>query len=144
MSLDNDLLTINEASRATGKSIVTIRKYLGLTGLPSKLPNARKLLPEGEKQERWQIPLSDLYNAGLMKGNASKSTQPETEAEETLAEKSARLSFENELLRVQVELLERNRIDLEQHLADLRLMLGRSIETKEKQEERKKRFWQRS
>jgi len=143
MSLENDLLTINEAARVTGKSLMTIRKALGLTGSPSQLPNARKVLLAGDKQERWQIPLSDLHNAGLMKGGSSQQADKAT-PKETDREQLIRLAVENAGLRREIELLERNRLDLEQSLADLRLVLGRSIETAEKQEERRKRFWQRS
>jgi hypothetical protein len=144
MSLENDLLTINEAARVTGKSLMTIRKALGLTvGATSQLPNARKVLLAGDKQERWQIPLSDLHNAGLMKGGSSQQADKAT-PKETDREQIIRLSVENAGLRREIELLERNRLDLEQSLADLRLVLGRSIETAEKQEERRKRFWQRS
>jgi len=144
MSLDNDLLTINEASRVSGKSLMTIRKALGLTpNSVSKLPNARKVLPEGEKQERWEIPLSDLFNAGLMSGKSSPRAEQEP-PKETDREQLMRLAVENAGLRREIELLERNRLDLEQSLADLRLVLGRSIETADKQEERRRRFWQRS
>jgi hypothetical protein len=142
MSLENDLLTINEAARVTGKSLMTIRKALGLTvGSTSQLPNARKVLLAGDKQERWQIPLSDLHNAGLMKGGSSQQADKAT-PKETDREQIIRLSVENAGLRREIELLERNRLDLEQSLGDLRLVLGRSIETAAKQEERK-RFWQR-
>jgi len=144
MSLDNDLLTINEASRVSGKSLMTIRKALGLTpNSVSKLPNARKVLLEGDKQERWQIPLSDLFNAGLMSGSSSQRAEQE-QPKETDREQLIRLAVENAGLRREIELLERNRLDLEQSLADLRLVLGRSIETASKQEERRRRFWQRS
>ena len=117
---------------------MTIRKYLGLTKppRPSKLPNARKVKKEGV--ETWAIPVSDLFNAGLMKGNgASQNSSPEPAATSPQTDQTEliELRAENLSLKKQVELLEAN-------LADLRLMF-RSIETAEAQEARKKRFWQR-
>jgi len=137
MSLEDDLLNIKQASKLTGLSEMTIRKYLGITKppRPSKLPNARKVKKDGV--EIWEIPVSDLFNAGLMKkasgGNASP-VEPATEAKDTSGQLVA-LQAENLFLKKQIELLEAN-------LADLRLMF-RSIETAEAQEARKKRFWQR-
>jgi hypothetical protein len=135
MSLEDDLLNISEAAKVSGKSIMTIRKYLGLTGQPSRLPNARKIMKTGENQETWQIPLSDLFNAGIMKGNKPAPT-PETPEEVFDPLNVFMLKAENEALKKLIEVLEAN-------LADLRLAAGRSIETAEKQAERRKRFWQR-
>lgn len=140
MSLEDDLLNLREAAEITGVSEMTIRKYLGITKppRPNRLPNARKIRREGDTQDTWAIPLSDLHNAGLMKKAAKTAKRPvETgfDLPNPLADYVA-LQAENTLLRKQIELLEAN-------LADLRLMLGRSIETAEKQEERRKRFWQR-
>lgn len=141
MSLEDEQLNIREAAEITGLSETTIRKALGLTGRPSKLPNARKVRREGDFQDTWAIPLSDLHNAGLMKSKASrKDEQAELMAADLktdLAKLQANfdLMAENAFLKKQIELLEAN-------LTDLRLMLGRSIETKETQD-RRKRFWQR-
>lgn len=138
MSYEDDLLTISEAARRSGKSVMTIRKYLGLTGQPSRLPNARKHTRPGENQETWAIPLSDLFNAGLMKGKVAADPKPEEEvslvAQPVIVE-LIELRAENAAQKKQIELLEAN-------LADLRLMLGRSIETAETQTARRK-FWQR-
>jgi hypothetical protein len=136
MSLEDDLLNISEAARLSGKSVMTIRKYLGLTGQPSRLPNARKIMKPGENQETWQIPLSDLFNAGIMKGNKPAITQATPEEELFDPLNVLMLKAENEALKKLIAALEAN-------LADLRLAAGRSIETAEKQEERRKKFWQR-
>lgn len=135
MSLEDDLLNISEAAKVSGKSIMTIRKYLGLTGQPSRLPNARKIMKTGENQETWQIPLSDLFNAGIMKGN--KPAPAQASPEEVFDPLNVlMLKAENEALKKLIAALEAN-------LADLRLLAGRSIETAEKQAERRKKFWQR-
>ena len=135
MSLEDDLLNISEAARLSGKSVMTIRKYLGLTGQPSRLPNARKIMKTGENQETWQIPLSDLFNAGIMKGN--KPAPAQATPEDVFDPLNAlMLKAENEALKKLIAALEAN-------LADLRLLAGRSIETLEKQDERRKKFWQR-
>lgn len=137
MSLEDDLLNLKEAAEITGLSEMTIRKYLGLTGRPNRLPNARKIRREGDFQDTWAIPLSDLHNAGLMKSKG-KATATAKAAEPELSSPLAdlvSLQAENTSLKKQIELLEAN-------LADLRLMLGRSIETAETQKARR-RFWQR-
>jgi hypothetical protein len=136
MSLEDDLLNISEAARVSGKSIMTIRKYLGLTGQPSRLPNARKVMKPGENQEAWQIPLSDLFNAGIMKGTAKPASAPAVEESPLDPLNAFMLKAENEALKKLIAALEAN-------LADLRLLAGRAIETGEKQEERRKKFWQR-
>jgi len=139
MSLEDDLLNLREAAEVAGVSEMTIRKYLGLTKPPraSKLPNARKVMREGDTQETWAIPLSDLFNAGLMKGKAKTSTaeQPEPELSETIA----LLKAENQGLKTQVALLERNLEDLREEIRFSR----RAIETAEAQNTRR-RFWQRN
>jgi len=143
----DDLLNIREASEIAGVSEPTIRKYLGLTKppRPSRLPNARKLVRPGEQVETWAIPLSDLHNAGLMK----KSKKPgqvladSSNQVEQVSEQVAQLIAENSQLKVSIATLEQSNADLRANLADLRLLLGRSIETREAQEARKKRFWQR-
>lgn len=143
----DDLLNIREASEIAGVSEPTIRKYLGLTKppRPSRLPNARKLVRPGEQVETWAIPLSDLHNAGLMK----KSKKPgqvladSSNQVEQVSEQVAQLIAENLQLKKDLAGLEQSNQDLRANLADLRLLLGRSIETSEAQEARKKRFWQR-
>lgn len=144
MSLEDGLLTLREACEATGLSEMTLRKYLGLTKppRPNRLPNARKILREGDTQETWAIPLSDLHNAGLMKGKKTKRAiftgedLPNPAAEQVALQiELAQLRAENLAMKKQIEILEAN-------LADFRLMF-RSIEPAETQEARRKRFWQR-
>lgn len=143
----DDLLNIREASEIAGVSEPTIRKYLGLTKppRPSRLPNARKLVRPGEQVETWAIPLSDLHNAGLMKkskkpGQVIADSSNQVEQASELVEQ---LRAENQQLKLTLAVLEQSNTDLRANLADLRLLLGRSIETSEAQEARKKRFWQR-
>jgi len=136
MSLEDDLLNIKQASKLTGLSEMTIRKYLGITKppRPSKLPNARKVSREGK--ETWEIPLSDLFNAGLMKG------KPDPRAVQTAAEELKEdlnlitLKAENEALRREIALLERNLEDLREEIRFSR----RAIETAEVQT-RRRMFW---
>ena len=141
MSLENDLLNIRQASKLTGLSEMTIRKYLGLSKppKPSKLPNARKVSREGK--ETWEIPLSDLFNAGLM-DKPNPATATATPASEETAQASPELSTaegvavlkaENEALRAQIALLERNLEDLREEIRFSR----RAIETAEVQDRRR-------
>ena len=138
MSFEDDLLNIRQASTLTGLSEMTIRKYLGLSKppKPSKLPNARKVSREGK--ETWEIPLSDLFNAGLMKG------KPDPRAVQTAAEELKEdlnlitLKAENEALRREIALLERNLEDLREEIRFSR----RAIETAETQN-RRRLFWNR-
>ena len=140
MSFEDDLLNIRQASTLTGLSEMTIRKYLGLSKppKPTRLPNARKVSREGK--ETWEIPLSDLFNAGLMKGKPDPRAM--REAVETAAEDLREdlnlitLKAENEALRRENALLERNLEDLREEIRFSR----RSIETAETQKERRK-FW---
>jgi hypothetical protein len=140
MSFEDDLLNIRQASTLTGLSEMTIRKYLGLSKppKPTRLPNARKVSREGK--ETWEIPLSDLFNAGLMKGKPDPRAM--REAVETAAEdlrddlNLVTLKAENEALRRENALLERNLEDLREEIRFSR----RSIETAETQKERRK-FW---
>jgi hypothetical protein len=140
----DDLLNIREASEIAGVSEPTIRKYLGLTKppRPSRLPNARKLVRPGEQVETWAIPLSDLHNAGLMK----KSKKPgqvvadSSNQVEQVSELVAQLQAENQQLKLTLAVVEQSNTDLRANLADLRLLLGRSIETKEAQTLRQRLF----
>lgn len=141
MSNLDDLLNIREASELTGKSEMTIRKYLGLTNPPraSRLPNARKVARPGESVETWQIPVSDLFNAGLMKqtpGDNQATIAPANNSDQV-----SKLQAEIDQLKLVIATLEQSNTDLRANLADLRLLLGRSIETSEAQEARAKR-WQ--
>jgi len=139
MTLENDLLNIRQASERTGLSEMTIRKYLGLgkPAKPSRLPNARKVSREGK--ETWEIPLSDLFNAGLMSSKATATeTATQSSAEVSQAESVAVLKAENEALKVQIALLERNLGDLREEIRFSR----RAIETGEEQA-RRRLFWQR-
>jgi hypothetical protein len=139
MSFEDDLLNIRQASTLTGLSEMTIRKYLGLSKppKPSKLPNARKVSREGK--ETWEIPLSDLFNAGLMKGNP-ETAQPlaPASAETSQPESVSVLTAENEALRREITLLERNLEDLREEIRFSR----RAIETAETQN-RRRLFWNR-
>jgi len=47
----------------------------GLSGRPSRLPNAQKVLKAGDFQETWQIPESDLWQSGLMTANEEQTYQ---------------------------------------------------------------------
>lgn len=140
----DDLLNIREASEIAGVSEPTIRKYLGLTKppRPSRLPNARKLVRPGEQVETWAIPLSDLHNAGLMK----KSKKPgqviadSSNQVEQVSELVEQLRAENQQLKLTLAVVEQSNTDLRANLADLRLLLGRSIETKEAQTLRQRLF----
>lgn len=142
MSFKDDLLNIRQASTLTGLSEMTIRKYLGLSKppKPTKLPNARKVSREGK--ETWEIPLSDLFNAGLMKGKTDPRAleQTATPAAETLSQdlNAITLKAENEALRREIALLERNLEDLREEIRFSR----RAIETAEVQTARRK-FWKR-
>lgn len=140
----DDLLNIREASEIAGVSEPTIRKYLGLTKppRPSRLPNARKLVRPGEQVETWAIPLSDLHNAGLMKkskkpGQVVADSSNQVEQASELVEQ---LRAENQQLKLTLAVLEQSNTDLRANLADLRLLLGRSIETKEAQTLRQRLF----
>lgn len=151
MNLD-DLLNIREAAEMTGLSEMTIRKHLGLGKPPQKtiLPNARKAIRAGDTKETWAIPVSDLHNAGLMKGSATNTAKAQVEEAAgelfgriTEANERIKLDKENFTLKLQLSAAERENELLRANLADLRLLLGRAIETAETQETRKRRFWQR-
>ena len=137
MTIENDLLNLKQACDITGASETTLRKYLGLgkSAKPSKLPNARKVIRDNK--EVWEIPLSDLHNAGLMKGKALAAETPAT-PEQTPAESFLVIKAENEALKAQVAMLERNLEDLREEIRFSR----RAIETAETQTARRK-FWQR-
>jgi hypothetical protein len=142
MSFEDDLLNIRQASNLTGLSEMTIRKYLGLSKppKPSKLPNARKVSREGK--ETWEIPLSDLFNAGLMNGKPDPRAmrEPMETAAETLRDETELviLKAENEALKRENALLQRNLEDLREEIRFSR----RAIETAETQN-RRRLFWQR-
>jgi hypothetical protein len=140
MTIEDGLLNLKQACDITGASETTLRKYLGLgkSGFkPSKLPNARKVIRDNK--ELWEIPVSDLHNAGLMKGQVLAAEAPATPApEQTPAESFLVIKAENEALKVQVAILERNLEDLREEIRFSR----RAIETAEAQTARRK-FWQR-
>lgn len=142
MSNLDDLLNIREACELTGKSEMTIRKYLGLTKPPraSRLPNARKLAKPGEIQETWHIPISDLFNAGLMDKAPGNQGNQEAPGQADNSEQVSKLQAEIDQLKLVIATLEQSNSDLRANLADLRLLLGRSIETAEIQQARAKRF----
>jgi hypothetical protein len=140
MTIENDLLNLKQACDLTGASETTLRKYLGLgkNAGASKLPNARKVIRDNK--EIWEIPVSDLHNAGLMKGKALAAETQATPAspEQTPAESFLVIKAENEALKAQVAMLERNLEDLREEIRFSR----RAIETAETQTARRK-FWQR-
>jgi hypothetical protein len=140
MTIENDLLNLKQACDITGASETTLRKYLGLgkNAGASRLPNARKVIRDNK--EIWEIPVSDLHNAGLMKGKALAAETQATLAspEQTPAESFLVIKAENEALKAQVAMLERNLEDLREEIRFSR----RAIETAETQTARRK-FWQR-
>jgi DNA-binding transcriptional MerR regulator len=142
----DDLLNIREASERAGVSEPTIRKYLGLTKppRPSRLPNARKTVRPGEQVETWQIPLSDLFNAGLMKPTKKPGqVLPDSSKQaEQVSEQLAQLIAENQQLKKDLAFMEQSNQDLRANIQDLR-GIYRALENPEAQEARKKRFWQR-
>jgi hypothetical protein len=147
MTIENDLLNLKQACDLTGASETTLRKYLGLgkNAGASRLPNARKVTRDNK--EIWEIPLSDLHNAGLMKGKslaahpavADQIQSLVSTAEQNQAESFYVLKVENEALKAQVAMLERNLEDLREEIRFSR----RAIETAETQKARRK-FWQRN
>jgi hypothetical protein len=137
MTIQNGLLSLKEACDLTGASETTLRKYLGLgkNAGASRLPNARKVTRNNK--EIWEIPVSDLHNAGLMKGQVL-AAETQASPEPSPAESYAVLKAENEALKIQVAILERNLEDLREEIRFSR----RAIETAEAQTARRK-FWQR-
>ena len=97
----DQVFTISEAARATGKSIPTIHTYLKA----GKLPNAISV-PKG-KSRSWQIPLTDLVASGLLDKVVS---QPEPEPTQVILdqlqaarERLALLELELRLTKERVE-----------------------------------------
>ena len=108
MTIENGLLTLKEACDLTGLSETSLRKYLGLgkNAGASRLPNARKVTRNNK--DFWEIPISDLHNAGFMKGNASTPAAEPVTPQPSPAESFLVLKAENEALKAQVAMLERN------------------------------------
>ena len=102
---------ISEASRETGKSVMTIRAYL--EAKPSKFPNAFQT-PRG-KTKTWHIPLTDLISAGLLD---SVTSSPETEK---ATAKPADLE-----LKVLIATLEAENNALKERLAETKEALARA------------------
>lgn len=136
-------LNISEASRLTGKSIMTIRAYL--EAKPSKLPNAFQTAKG--KTKSWNIPLTDLVAAGLLD---SVTPEPETKTKASKTEPQdyelrllvATLEADNRQLR---ERLARAEAEADELRADYRRMsLGllqmREIETAQAQGARRRLF----
>lgn len=150
MTYLDELFNIPEAAKVTGRSEMTIRKYLGLTKppKPSRLPNARKVRRPGDSQDTWAIPLSDLFNAGLMKDTPAK-VKP-VKAVPKVQEVSAAAPIDQEaiiLLRIEGAVLKQKIADLEIKLeearvtaGEYRLMLGKAIETASTQKARRSLF----
>lgn len=120
-------MSINEAARLTGLSIPTIRAKLD-KGL---LPNAKKV-KQGKKNS-WQIPLSDLLNAELVK------PQPDKEETDTIAELESKIKDLTKDLDHTKELLEISRQQNQEH-REREIKIYYQLETRETQEKRK-RFW---
>jgi hypothetical protein len=138
MTIQDGLLSLKEACDLTGASETTLRKYLGLgkNAGASRLPNARKVIRNNK--EIWEIPVSDLHNAGLMKGQVL-AAETQASPEELFDPLNVlMLKAENEALKIQNALLARNLEDLREEIRFSR----RAIETAEAQTERR-RFWQR-
>ena len=156
------LLNIKQAAAYSGRPEQTIRNYLGLNPKApgeSRLPNAIKV-KKGNK-EIWQIPVKDLFEAGLMqevKGNKEEFSTPKllekiSNLEQTNRELEQKVKDQAKALektKDQAELeqavkdlkkdIAHNRELIEakeQSLRDLRLAMGLSIETKETQEARR-------
>jgi SPX domain protein involved in polyphosphate accumulation len=156
------LLNIKQAAAFSGRPEQTIRNYLGLNPKApgeSRLPNAKKV-KKGNK-EIWQIPVKDLFEAGLMqevKGEKEEFSTPKllekiSNLEQTNRELEQKVKEQAKALektKDQAELeqavkdlkkdIAHNRELLEakeQSLRDLRLAMGLSIETKETQEARR-------
>jgi N-methylhydantoinase B/oxoprolinase/acetone carboxylase alpha subunit len=148
MAYEDDLLTLAEATRRANVSEMTLRKYLKPTDShpKSRLPNARKILREGDRQETWAIPLSDLFNAGLI--DTSKAADKPTEAPkpvETIEALKATIEgLKREIARLEETIARADR-DHEREVSRLSFYeksFQSQIETAAKQNERR-RFWQR-
>jgi hypothetical protein len=137
MTIQDGLLSLKEACDLTGASETTLRKYLGLgkNAGASRLPNARKVIRNNK--EIWEIPVSDLHNAGLMKGQVL-AAETQASPEPSQAESYAVLKVENEGLKKEISRLESHLAHLEEEIRFSR----RAIETAETQTARR-RFWQR-
>ena len=122
------LLNISEASKATGRSIPTIRAAL----FGGKLPNARSV-PKGKSQS-WLIPVTDLVAAGLLDQVTPSSpvSAPASDYLELRVEVAA-LRADNAQLLARVA-------DLQRARADLIAAYAPRIETAEAQDTRR-RFW---
>jgi DNA-binding transcriptional MerR regulator len=97
----DQVFTISEAARATGKSIPTIHTYLKA----GKLPNAQSV-PKG-KSRSWQIPLTDLVASGLLDKVVSQPEPEPTQAIldqlQTARERLALAELELKLIRESLE-----------------------------------------
>jgi hypothetical protein len=146
----DELFNIPEAAKVTGRSEMTIRKYLGLTKppKPSRLPNARKIRRPNDSQDTWAIPLSDLFNAGLMKDTpaTAKPAKPAPKVQEVSAaapvdqEAIILLRIENATLKQRIVDLEGNLREAKETTGEYRLMLGKAIETATTQKARRSLF----
>jgi hypothetical protein len=133
-----DYLNINEAAKATGLSIPTIRAKLA----KDLLPNAHQV-PEGKRQT-WRIPLSDLQAAGLLDKVSSPKQPSETEAKEL--KETALISEIDRLetaLKAKDELLRLTTQTLEDYRARER-QLFLALETKQTQEQRRFSWFRRN
>ena len=128
-----DYLNINEAAKACGLSIPTIRLKLE-RGL---LPNAHQV-SEGNRKT-WRIPLSDLQAAGLLDSVKSEATpsQDQSQLVRDLELKLERLTAEANQLREQLAKAE---LREERALAEAFRAYQRQLETAERQGERR-RLW---
>ena len=150
MGLLDDTFNIAEAAKVTGKSEMTIRKYLGLgkPAKPSRLPNAKKVRRDGDNQDTWAIPLSDLFNAGLMKSTPAKAkpvNEPQKATETSLPaaidqEALILLRIENATLKQKIAGLEESVTEARATVGEYRLLLGKAIETSTTQKARRGLF----
>lgn len=131
-------LNISQASKASGKSIPTIRAYLDR----GQLPNAKATVKG--KTKAWRIPLTDLVAAGLMDSVKTPALKPSEAPQKPasaspelldLREQNAALRAENQQLRERLE-------EAKQARADLIAAYAHRLETAQVQNARRS-FWER-
>jgi flagellar motility protein MotE (MotC chaperone) len=133
------MFTRSEAVRATGKSAPTIDNYLKA----GKLPNAVSIA--NGRSKTWQIPLTDLVAAGLLKNietNTASAADNKQDDSELLRERVLRLEAELQVVKIDLAKAETKSEQLEARLKDSKEFFRafqNQIETKQAQEAR--RFW---
>jgi hypothetical protein len=93
--MSQEFLSLAQAARETQISEPTLRKYLKPSAeFPqSRLPNARKIIRENDRQETWAIPMTDLVAAGLI-----KSTAKVVASSVTVAELEAKIKAQKQII----------------------------------------------